>query len=65
MGNANLIKLEFPVEQVDIILSALGNEPFVKVNDIIQSIRAQAVPQWQAIQEQNNPKPPTEKEDES
>jgi hypothetical protein len=58
----NTIKLEFPVEQVDLILSALGNEPFVKVNDLIQSIRAQAVPQWQALQEQQNPQP--NKEDE-
>jgi len=59
----NVIKLEFPVEQVDVILSALGNEPFVKVNDLIQSIRMQAVPQWQAIQEQQSN--PPNKEDES
>jgi hypothetical protein len=59
----NTIKLEFPVEQVDVILSALGNEPFVKVNDLIQSIRVQAVPQWQALQEQSNPKPTKEEEE--
>jgi hypothetical protein len=27
----NTIKLEFPVEQVDVILSALGNEPLLKL----------------------------------
>jgi len=43
------ISLEFAVEEVDVILGALGNEPFVKVADLINNIRAQAVPQWQAM----------------
>lgn len=56
------ITLEFTVEEVDVVLGALGNEPFVKVADLINKIRAQAVPQWQAIQEAQNPTPPS-KED--
>jgi hypothetical protein len=43
------ISLEFGVEEVDAILGALGNEPFVKVADLINNIRTQAVPQWQAM----------------
>lgn len=43
------ISLEFTVEEVDTILGALGNEPFVKVADLINNIRTQAVPQWQAM----------------
>lgn len=45
------INLDFSVEEVDAILSALGNEPFIKVADLINKIRAQALPQWQAQQE--------------
>lgn len=58
------IKLEFAVEEVDVVLGALGNEPFVKVADLINKIRTQAVPQWQAIQESQNPTPQL-KEDET
>lgn len=57
------ITLEFTVDEVDVVLGALGNEPFVKVADLIGKIRTQAVPQWQAIQESQNPTPPL-KEDE-
>jgi hypothetical protein len=49
------INLEFSVEEVDAILSALGNEPFIKVADLINKIRAQALPQWQAQQEASTP----------
>jgi hypothetical protein len=57
---SNTINLEFSVEEVDTILGALGNESYVKVSDLINKIRAQAVPQWQAIQEAKNPKPKEE-----
>jgi len=51
-----IIKLELVPDQVDLILGALGDQPFVKVNELIMQIRTQAVPQWQAIQEAQNPK---------
>lgn len=54
------INLDFSVEEVDAILSALGNEPFIKVADLINKIRAQALPQWQAQQEANIPQPKQE-----
>lgn len=59
---SNTINLEFKVEEVDTILGALGNESYVKVSELINKIRAQAVPQWQAIQEAQNPQPKQDEE---
>lgn len=54
------IKLEMTADQVDVVLSALGEQPFIKVHDLINQIRAQAVPQWEAIQKaQTDQKEPT------
>lgn len=51
------IKLELAAEEIDVVLGALGEQPFIKVAGIIEKIRGQAVPQWNAIQEsQNAPK---------
>lgn len=56
MENVNVIKLELTPDQIDLILGALGDQPFIKVNELIMQIRTQAVPQWQAIREAQNPK---------
>jgi len=50
------IKLELTADETDVILSALGDQPYIKVHELINKIRVQAVPQWQAIQEAQNPK---------
>lgn len=50
------IKLELSANETDVILSALGDQPYIKVHELINKIRVQAVPQWQAIQEAQNPK---------
>jgi hypothetical protein len=43
------IKLEFKVEEIDTILGALGDQPYVKVAELIGNIRSQAIPQVQAM----------------
>jgi hypothetical protein len=55
MGNFSL-KLELTADEVDVILTALGEQPFIKVHELINKVRVQAVPQWQAIQEAQKPK---------
>lgn len=45
-----MINLNFTVNEVDAILGALGEQPYVKVSEIINKIRSQAIPQWQAMQ---------------
>jgi hypothetical protein len=47
----SIIKLNLNVDEVDIVLSALGEQPYIKVSSVIDKIRNQAVPQWRAIQE--------------
>ena len=39
------MNLELTIEQINIIMSALGNAPFVQVESIINEIRRQAQPQ--------------------
>ena len=51
------LELKLTPEQIDTILGALGDQPYVKVSELIQTIREQAVPQWQAL---NAPKQPEE-----
>jgi hypothetical protein len=43
-----MIKLEFEVAEVNAILEALGQRPFVAVASVIQKIQQQAAPQVQA-----------------
>lgn len=50
------LKLEMTPDEVDVVLTALGEQPFIKVHELINKIRVQAVPQWQAIQEAQKPK---------
>jgi hypothetical protein len=55
------IKLEFKIEEVDTILTALGDQPFVKVASLINSVRSQALPQYEAIKaEEDAPSTPQE-----
>ena len=37
-----MIKLELPVEDINKILSALGTQPFIQVNDLIVNIQTMA-----------------------
>ncbi len=39
------ITLELPVEEINLILEALGNLPFVRVHEQISKIHQQAAPQ--------------------
>lgn len=43
------IELQLTADQIDVILTALGEQPFVKVHELINEIRKQAIPQWQAL----------------
>jgi hypothetical protein len=52
------IKLELTPDHVDVILSALGEQPFIKVHELITLIRQQAVPQWEAIQKAQSSQTP-------
>ena len=44
------IELKFKPEEVDVILGALGDQPFIKVAELINKIRTQAVPQFEKLQ---------------
>lgn len=39
------LKLDLPVESVNLILEGLGNMPFIRVAPLIQEIQTQAQPQ--------------------
>jgi len=39
------VKLELTVEQINLVMQALGNAPYVQVEGIINEIRKQIVPQ--------------------
>jgi hypothetical protein len=53
-----ILELKLSPEQIDTILGALGDQPYIKVSELIQTIREQAVPQWQAL----NAPPQTEED---
>ena len=40
-----MITLNLTIEQVNTILESLGSQPYVKVVDLVQEIREQAIPQ--------------------
>lgn len=44
MGNTQ-IKLELALDEVNGVLSALGNMPYAQVSGLIEKIREQAIPQ--------------------
>jgi CTP:molybdopterin cytidylyltransferase MocA len=54
-----LIKLNLTIEQVDIILTALGDQPYVKVADVIGVVRNQAMPQYQELKNKQGEVEPT------
>jgi len=39
------MRLELTIEQINVIMSALGNAPFIQVEGIINEIRKQVQPQ--------------------
>jgi len=39
------IKLELPVQAVNMVLTALAKQPYEAVADLVQAIREQAIPQ--------------------
>lgn len=46
-----MIKLELPLDQINIILESLGAQPYIKVSAVIEEIRSQAIPQAQALEQ--------------
>jgi len=42
------MQLDLTLEQINVIMQALGNAPFVQVEGLINEIRKQVVPQVQA-----------------
>jgi len=45
MNDNVTIKLELPVQAVNMVLAALAKAPYEQVADLIQAIREQAIPQ--------------------
>ena len=48
------VKLELTIQEINTILQALGNGPFVQVADLIQKIKTQAEEQIAKSQGQEN-----------
>ena len=46
------MKLELTINEVNIIMQALGNAPYAQVAELIQKIREQAQPQVQAAMQE-------------
>jgi len=44
-----MISLELSVQEINLILQALGQAPYVQVADIIDKVKVQAVPQVEAL----------------
>ena len=44
-----MINLELSVQEVNLILQALGQAPYVQVADIVEKIKEQATPQVEAL----------------
>ena len=49
------IRLEFTVDEINIILEALGEQPYIKVSQLIGKIQQQASQQLQAAQSDQQP----------
>ena len=45
------IKLELSLQEVNAIMTGLGQLPYVQVVDVVEKIKAQAIPQTQQSQE--------------
>jgi hypothetical protein len=48
MSDNKTIQLELTIDEINLILEALGNEPFIKVHQLIAKIQQQASKQLQA-----------------
>jgi hypothetical protein len=44
-----MINLELSVQEINLILQALGQAPYVQVADIVEKIKEQATPQVEAL----------------
>ena len=44
-----MINLELSVQEINLILQALGQVPYVQVADIVEKIKKQATPQVEAL----------------
>jgi hypothetical protein len=49
-----LMQLELTIEEVNLVLTALGQLPYVQVVGILENIRKQAEGQWAAKTEAND-----------
>jgi len=56
----NSINLSLTVEQVNLILAALGQRPYVDVADLIHRIKIDAEEQLANFAKVNEPEPPSE-----
>jgi hypothetical protein len=54
------IKLELPVQAVNMVLAALAKAPYEQVADLVQAIREQAIPQIPMPEVSTEVKPETE-----
>lgn len=44
-----MINLELSVQEINLILQALGQAPYVQVAELVEKIKSQAVPQVEAL----------------
>jgi hypothetical protein len=44
-----MINLELSVQEINLILQALGQAPYVQVAELVEKIKVQAVPQVEAL----------------
>ena len=44
-----MINLDLTVNEINLILQALGQAPYVQVAELVEKIKAQAVPQVEAL----------------
>jgi hypothetical protein len=44
-----MINLELSVQEINLILQALGQAPYVQVAELVEKIKTQAVPQVEAL----------------
>lgn len=47
-----MINLKLKIEEVDSILTALGDQPYVRVAELVGKIRQQALPQYESLKQQ-------------
>ena len=44
-----MINLELSIQEINLILQALGQAPYAQVAELVEKIKAQAVPQVEAL----------------